>query len=130
MTAQQKLEASGYLENYLWKHFGPTSSYDHVHSIVLLINEKFRGGMWSLESVCDDAEKFAVFFDSYASHYVPSLDIRHKQDMATFALNIYKSLDNVTIRQNALQYVSLQMWSTLPEERLASWHLPQPQQRS
>jgi hypothetical protein len=37
------LELSQYLENYLWPHFSAEkASYEHVMSIVLLINEKFR----------------------------------------------------------------------------------------
>ena len=37
------LELSQYLENYLWPHFDAGSaSYEHVMSIVLLVNEKFR----------------------------------------------------------------------------------------
>ena len=37
------LELSQYLENYLWPHFSAESaSYEHIMSIVLLVNEKFR----------------------------------------------------------------------------------------
>jgi len=37
------LEASSYLENYLWKHFNArTSSFEHIMSMIILVNEKFR----------------------------------------------------------------------------------------
>ena len=39
------LEISQYLESYLWPHFdaeGGGSSFEHVMSIMLMVNEKFR----------------------------------------------------------------------------------------
>jgi hypothetical protein len=40
------LEVSQYLENYLVPHFDPDSaSFEHVMSIVLMVNEKFRSGV-------------------------------------------------------------------------------------
>lgn len=39
------LEVSQYLENYLWPHFTADASFEHVMSIILMVNEKFRGGV-------------------------------------------------------------------------------------
>lgn len=40
------LEVSLYLENYLWPNFvAATASYEHIMSIVLMVNEKFREGV-------------------------------------------------------------------------------------
>ena len=37
------LEVSQYLENYLWPNFdASTASFEHVMSIILMVNEKFR----------------------------------------------------------------------------------------
>ncbi|KAL1189008.1 hypothetical protein V5N11_016905 [Cardamine amara subsp. amara] len=37
------LEVSQYLENYLWPNFDPeTATFEHVMSMILMINEKFR----------------------------------------------------------------------------------------
>jgi intron-binding protein aquarius len=37
------LEISQYLENYLWPHFDVVAAtYQHVMSIILMVNEKFR----------------------------------------------------------------------------------------
>jgi intron-binding protein aquarius len=44
------LEVSQYLENYLWPNFDEaTASFEHVMSIIVMVNEKFRGGVpaWS-----------------------------------------------------------------------------------
>ena len=44
------LELSQYLENYLWPHFREAdASYEHIMSIVLIVNEKFRENVpaWS-----------------------------------------------------------------------------------
>jgi hypothetical protein len=40
------LEISQYLENYLWPHFDAASaSFEHVMSILIMLNEKFREGV-------------------------------------------------------------------------------------
>jgi intron-binding protein aquarius len=40
------LEVSQYLENYLWPNFSAeTASFEHVMSIILMVNEKFREGV-------------------------------------------------------------------------------------
>lgn len=40
------LEVSQYLENYLWPNFdASTASYEHIMSILLMVNEKFREGV-------------------------------------------------------------------------------------
>ena len=39
------LELSQYLENYLWPHFHPGASKQHVLSIVAMVNEKYREGL-------------------------------------------------------------------------------------
>ena len=40
------LEISQYLENYLWPNFDAESaSFEHVMSMVLMVNEKFREGV-------------------------------------------------------------------------------------
>jgi intron-binding protein aquarius len=40
------LEVSQYLENYLWPNFDPaTASFEHIMSIILMVNEKFREGV-------------------------------------------------------------------------------------
>lgn len=37
------LEVSQYLENYLWPNFSPeTASFEHVMSMILMVNEKVR----------------------------------------------------------------------------------------
>ena len=37
------LEVSQYLENYLWPNFDPeTATFEHVMSMILMINEKVR----------------------------------------------------------------------------------------
>lgn len=44
------LEISQYLENYLWPNFdGTTATFEHVMSMILMVNEKFREGVpaWS-----------------------------------------------------------------------------------
>jgi intron-binding protein aquarius len=53
---------SQYLELYLWPHFDDAkASVNHVLSILLMVNEKFREGVAGWKCFTD-AEKFALFF--------------------------------------------------------------------
>ena len=59
----QRLEMSGYLENYLWKHFdAATASWTHVMSAAALVNVKFREAVPAWACFRADPEKFAALF--------------------------------------------------------------------
>lgn len=46
LRRMQILELSQYLERYLWPHFeAATASPEHVMSIIMMVNEKFREGV-------------------------------------------------------------------------------------
>lgn len=56
------LEISQYLENYLWPNFEASSaSFEHVMSMILMVNEKFREGIqaWT----CFNTKKVCVHAD-------------------------------------------------------------------
>lgn len=47
------LEVSQYLERFLWPHFDAEhATPEHVLSIMLMVNEKFREGVITNECVC------------------------------------------------------------------------------
>jgi intron-binding protein aquarius len=61
------LEVSQYLELYLWPHFdAATANYEHIMSIMLMVNEKFRNGVpaWS----CFKAKPVRTFC---ITHFLP-----------------------------------------------------------
>lgn len=56
------LEISQYLENYLWPHFDPKeSSYEHVMSILIMVNEKFRENVPAFGSFSSRQDVFPAF---------------------------------------------------------------------
>ena len=59
------LEVSQYLELYLWKHYKPdSSSFSHLMSIIIMVNEKFRERVpaWEVSSAFCYGENLHNFF--------------------------------------------------------------------
>jgi hypothetical protein len=57
------LEISQYLENYLWPHFDPlTATFEHVMSIILMVNEKFRENVPAWACFHEREDVFPLFF--------------------------------------------------------------------
>lgn len=115
------LETSSYLENYLWNNFSSKSSFEHVFSIVLMINEKFREGTPVFDSITESIDKFQVFFRRTISLSPPldtTLTMHQKTNLVIFFTNVYQSLENKIVRQCALRYLSLPIWEALTLERL------------
>ncbi|KAF3788553.1 Intron-binding protein aquarius [Nymphaea thermarum] len=79
------LEVSQYLENYLWPNFVPeTASFEHVMSMILMINEKGR-----------------------------DFSIAEKTNYLLFMINAFQSLEDEVVRETVLKLVSLQLWHNL-----------------
>ncbi|KAJ1440475.1 Intron-binding protein aquarius, N-terminal, partial [Sesbania bispinosa] len=58
------LEVSQYLENYLWPHFDPlTATFEHVMSIILMVNEKFRENVAAWACFHDRKDVFKGFLE-------------------------------------------------------------------
>jgi intron-binding protein aquarius len=56
------LEVSQYLENYLWPNFDPDSaSFQHVMSMILMVNEKFRENVAAWVCFHDRKDAFKAF---------------------------------------------------------------------
>ena len=66
------LELSQYLEEYLWKHYNPTTStVQHLLSIIFLVNEKFRQGLpvWRNSSFFFPKKRHVQIFSIITEHY-------------------------------------------------------------
>jgi intron-binding protein aquarius len=62
------LEVSQYLENYLWPHFDPAdASFEHVTSIILMVNEKVSLSWESALSSCFYLNGFLGFLTWFGS---------------------------------------------------------------
>jgi intron-binding protein aquarius len=124
----QLLELSGYLENYLWKHYSDTSCFEHTFSILMMVNEKFREGVPVFEALTMDPDKFRTFFKAVvtiAERFEVSLCDKENEGLVRqyviyihFLVNTFRSLEDPVVRSCTLRYFSLPMWGALSEARL------------
>lgn len=118
----QLLELSGYLENYLWKYFSDKSSTEHVFSIILMVNEKFRADSYSLvfNNIASDAEKISSLIENAIDIYLnhAGLDEWMTENFLLFLVHLFRSLECANIKKNILRYVSLPIWESLTQQRL------------
>jgi intron-binding protein aquarius len=124
----QLLELSGYLENYLWKHLSEDCCFEHIFSILMMVNEKFREGVPVFEALTADATKFQMFFKSVVQmserFQVPLCAAENEQLVRQytiyvhFLVNTFRSLEDPVVRNSTLKYLSLPIWGCLSEARL------------
>jgi intron-binding protein aquarius len=117
----QLLDFSGYLENYLWPTYLESSTEEHTLSIVLLLNEKCKAGNYSCFHICSQSPSvFSSFFQNVVDL---ALNDRLSGSLlvsyVVFLINVYRNLEDTTIRSMILRYLSLPMWECLSSTRLA-----------
>ncbi|GFR52138.1 hypothetical protein Agub_g14653, partial [Astrephomene gubernaculifera] len=116
------LEVSQYLENYLWPNFDPeTASFEHVMSILLMINEKFREGIpaWTCFHTREDA--FPGFFRRVVSlkdGREEAMRMHERTAYVLFMIRAFQSLEDEMVRGQVLRVVSLPLWHSLSPGRL------------
>jgi hypothetical protein len=111
------LDYSGYLEKYLWTHYSHNVGLEHILSIMVMMNEKFKESTNSFDSFTSCDEKFIAFFNHVVSLAFSDPLVSSKQYMTVyieFLTHMFRSLDNSIVRQNVLQFVSLPIWEALP----------------
>ncbi|KAK3147071.1 hypothetical protein QOZ80_3BG0277710 [Eleusine coracana subsp. coracana] len=115
------LEVSQYLENYLWPHFDPAeSSFEHVMSIILMVNEKFRENVAAWTCFHDRKDTFKGFLWRVLKlkEEERTLNMAEKTNYLLFMINAFQSLEDELVRETILQLVSLKLWHTLSFGRL------------
>ncbi|PUZ40870.1 hypothetical protein GQ55_9G457000 [Panicum hallii var. hallii] len=115
------LEVSQYLENYLWPHFDPAdASFEHVMSIILMVNEKFRENVaaWTCFHDRKDAFKGFLWRVLKLKEEERTLNMAEKTNYLLFMINAFQSLEDELVRETILQLVSLKLWNTLSFGRL------------
>ncbi|WVZ57136.1 hypothetical protein U9M48_007563 [Paspalum notatum var. saurae] len=115
------LEVSQYLENYLWPHFDPAdASFEHVMSIILMVNEKFRENVAAWTCFHDRKEAFKGFLWRVLKlkEEERALNMAEKTNYLLFMINAFQSLEDELVRETILQLVSLKLWNTLSFGRL------------
>ncbi|KAI3662642.1 hypothetical protein L6452_47055 [Arctium lappa] len=109
------LEVSQYLENYLWPNFDPeTSSFEHVMSMILMINEKFRENVAAWICFYDGKDKFKEFLERVLClKEGRSLSIAEKTNYLLFMINAFQSLEDDIVSKKFMRLASLHCWHSL-----------------
>ena len=125
----QLLELSGYLENFLWRHYTDDRSFEHTFSILMMVNEKFREGIPVFESLSLEPAKFHIFFKAVvkiAERFEIPLCAPENEHLVKqyvtyihFLVNTFRSLEDPVVRSSTLRYLSLPLWCSLSKGRLA-----------
>lgn len=119
----QKLDASGYLEDYLWKHVTSQSSFEHTYSIIVMLNAKFLEGIDILGHLSIPPGQFEGFFESLVKLTL-SVDqtwtYEQRCSLMVCLINIFKSMEYEGVRRTILKYLSLPLWDSLSPPRLVA----------
>ncbi|KAJ3673427.1 hypothetical protein LUZ60_006801 [Juncus effusus] len=114
------LEVSQYLENYLWPNFDPDSaSFEHVMSMILMVNEKFRENVAAWTTFHDRKEAFKGFIWRVLrlKDEQKALSLAEKTNYLLFMINAFQSLEDEIVSETIMQLVSLQLWHSLSSGR-------------
>lgn len=110
------LEVSQYLENYLWPNFDPqTATFQHVMSMILMINEKFRENVAAWMCFYDRKDAFKQFLERVLrlKEQGRTLSIAEKTNYLLFMINVFQSLEDEMVSGTVLKLVSLKSWHCL-----------------
>ncbi|KAE8671002.1 xanthoxin dehydrogenase-like [Hibiscus syriacus] len=106
------LEVSQYLENYLWPNFdAETATYEHVMSMILMVNEKFRENVAAWTCFYDRKDVFTGFLERVLRlKEGRELTIAEKTNYLVFMINAFQSLEDEIVRETVLRLASLRSW--------------------
>ncbi|KAL9235786.1 hypothetical protein vseg_010522 [Gypsophila vaccaria] len=110
------LEVSQYLENYLWRYFDPkTASFEHVMSMILMINEKFRENVAAWVCFRDRKDVFKAFLERVIrlKDQNDRFSIAEKTNYLVFMINAFQSLEDEVVSETVLRLAGLQCWHSL-----------------
>lgn len=114
------LEFSQYLENYLWPYYKPDSSYQHMLSIVNMVNEKFRERV----QVWHVFRKYPTYFPDFFQQVLRGLledqliiNLTEQTALLVFLNHCFNSMEENLCRDQVKRLVSLSMWLSLQPER-------------
>ncbi|KAI4384634.1 hypothetical protein MLD38_002757 [Melastoma candidum] len=109
------LEVSQYLENYLWPNFAAESAtFEHVMSMILMVNEKFRENVAAWTCFYDRKDDFRGFLERVLLlKEGRELDIAEKTNYLVFMINAFQSLEDEVVSEIVLRLASLESWHSL-----------------
>lgn len=115
------LELSFYLENYLWPNYTPgTSSYAHLISILLMINEKCRESVPAWDCFKSDkqrAQQLLVELLGLYSH--TAMTDKDRVQYVVFLINMFQSIWNEVVQPVVVRLISIPIWSNLIDSKRA-----------
>ncbi|RDY09866.1 Intron-binding protein aquarius, partial [Mucuna pruriens] len=109
------LEVSQYLENYLWPHFDSlTATFEHVMSIIIMVNEKFRENVAAWACFHERKDAFKGFLERVLRlKEGRELSIAEKTNYLVFMINAFQSLEDDVVSRTILRLASLKSWYSL-----------------
>lgn len=110
------LEVSQYLENYLLPNFDPeTATFEHVMSMIIMVNEKFRENVAAWICFYDRKDAFKGFLGRVLrlKEEGKALSIAEKTNYLLFMINAFQSLEDEIVSETVLKLVSLKLWLSL-----------------
>ena len=118
------LELSQYLENYLWPNYKPIESGDqsieHLMSIVVMVNEKFRERVNVWQCFETNPEFFGDFITQITRLMIirtKELSFRERTALLVFIIHCFNGIEMKLIRDQVQKYISLGIWSNLSAKR-------------
>uniref|UniRef100_A0A5S6R4R1 Intron-binding protein aquarius n=1 Tax=Trichuris muris TaxID=70415 RepID=A0A5S6R4R1_TRIMR len=113
------LEFSQYLERFLWPNYeADSSSVEHLLSILVMVNEKFRGRSPVWDIFASRPEQFAKMFRKVLSASLDhsTLTLPEKTIVIVFLGHCFNSVEVDLVRTLIQKLVSLPSWICLPAE--------------
>ncbi|KAL6124939.1 hypothetical protein ACLB2K_077447 [Fragaria x ananassa] len=109
------LEVSQYLENYLFPNFDAESAtFEHVMSMILMVNEKFRENVAAWVCFYDRKDAFKGFLGRVLRlKSERELSIAEKTNYLVFMINAFQSLEDEIVSETVLRLASFQSWHSL-----------------
>ncbi|VDP22894.1 unnamed protein product [Soboliphyme baturini] len=111
------LEFTQYLEFYLWPNYsGKESSLEHLISILVMVNEKFRERVPAWNAFKENPDEFESFFKRVleAALQCDDLTLREQMIVVQFLDHCFSSVEVDLLRIHIQKLVSLPMWICLP----------------
>uniref|UniRef100_A0A915IU13 Intron-binding protein aquarius n=1 Tax=Romanomermis culicivorax TaxID=13658 RepID=A0A915IU13_ROMCU len=113
------LEFSQYLEYFLWPNYDvQNSSVEHVLSIVVMINEKFRERVPAWNVFKKFPEKFAGFFKRVTEACFltrKELSVQERTFLIVFLINCVGSVEVDLVRSQLQKFIGFPIWTNLLE---------------
>ena len=95
-----------------------SASQDHILSMVVMLNEKFRENVPAWDGFSGQPELIPVFFQRLFSIQQEGLKMHERTAILVFFIHAFQSLENDPVSKQVLRLVQLSSWHSLSPGRL------------